>query len=245
MSPVPSGAMLGAILAVAAVLAGTPQDLAGRTVVIDPGHNGGNAAAPGAVNRHVGIGGGQTKACDTTGTATNGGYSEARYALAVSKELRRILERHGARVVMTRTGNRGVGPCIDRRARIGNRAEADAAISVHADGGPSGGRGFHVIRPTRIAGLTDDIAGPSRRLARAVRDAYESHSGIPPATYLGGDGIVARSDIGGLRLSDVPKVLLETGNMRNAADAAVFTSRRGRQRIARAIFEGLRSFLSG
>jgi len=237
--------MLAAILAAAAVLATAPQDLAGRTVVIDPGHNGGNGANPTAINRHVDIGGGQTKACDTTGTATNGGYSEARYALAVSKELRRILERNGATVVMTRSGNRGVGPCIDRRARIGNRADADAAVSIHADGGPAGGRGFHVIRPTRIEGLTDDIAGPSRRLARAIRDAYGPRTGIPPATYLGGDGMVARSDLGGLRLSDVPKVLLETGNMRNAADAAVFESERGRKRIARGIYEGLRRYLSG
>jgi N-acetylmuramoyl-L-alanine amidase len=219
--------------------------LAGSTVAIDPGHNGGNGAHPDRINRHVAIGGGQTKACDTTGAATASGYSEASYNLAVARELRRILERDGATVVMTRTRNSGVGPCIDRRARIGNRANADAAVSIHADGGPSGGRGFHVIHPTRIPGLTDDIFGPSRRLARAIRREYGQRSGLPPATYLGGDGLVARSDLGGLRLSDVPKAFVETGNMRNAADAAVFESRTGRRRIARAIYEGLRRFLTG
>jgi N-acetylmuramoyl-L-alanine amidase len=220
------------------------QDLTGKTVAIDPGHNGANGAHPERINRHVAIGGGQTKACDTTGTATASGYTEARYNLAVARELRRVLLRNGAEVVMTRASNSGVGPCIDRRARIGNRAEADAAVSIHADGGPSGGRGFHVIHPTRIPGLTDDIFGASRRLAQAIRGAYGARTGLPAATYLGGDGIVARSDLGGLRLSDVPKVFVETGNMRNASDAAVFESRRGRKRIARGIFDGLVQFMT-
>jgi N-acetylmuramoyl-L-alanine amidase len=236
--------MLSALLGVvAAALLGAP-DLAGRTVVIDPGHNGGNGAHPDRINRPVPIGGGQTKACDTTGTATASGYSESRFNLAVARELRRILRRHGATVVLTRRTDRGVGPCITRRARIGNRANADAAVSIHADGGPPGGRGFHVIRPTRIEGLTDDIFAASRRLARAMRAAYRDRTGLPPATYLGGNGIVARSDLGGLRLSDVPKVFVETANMRNAADAAVVESRRGRRRIARGIADGLRRFLT-
>jgi N-acetylmuramoyl-L-alanine amidase len=237
--------MWRAALAAAAIAAAPAQapDLAGTTVAIDPGHNGANGAHPARINRQVPIGGGQTKACDTTGTATASGYSESQYNLAVARELRAILVRNGAEVVMTRTTDRGVGPCINRRARIGNRAAADAAVSIHADGGPSGGRGFHVIHPTRIAGLTDDIYGASRGLARAVRRTYGKRTGIPPASYLGGDGLVARSDLGGLRLSDVPKVFVETGNMRNAADAAVFESRRGRRRIARGIFDGLRLFL--
>jgi N-acetylmuramoyl-L-alanine amidase len=40
-------------------------------------------------------------------------------------------------------------------------------------------------------------------------------------------------------------VFVETGNMRNAADAAVFESRRGRKRIARGLYEGLRRFIGG
>jgi N-acetylmuramoyl-L-alanine amidase len=227
-------------LAAIALLA---SPVAGKTVVVDPGHNGGNGAHPERINRLVPIGGGQTKACDTTGTATASGYSEAAYNLAVAREVARILRAEGATVILTRRGNGGVGPCINRRARIGNRAGADAAVSIHADGGPPGGRGFHVIRPTRIAGLTDDIYGPSRRLGRALRRAYAERTGLPPATYLGGAGLVARSDLGGLRLSDVPKVFIETGNMRNAADAALFESRRGRLRIARGIADGLREFL--
>jgi N-acetylmuramoyl-L-alanine amidase len=218
--------------------------LAGQTVVLDPGHNGGNASHPKRINRQVDIGQGMRKACDTTGTATASGYAESAYTLTVARESARILRRHGAKVVLTRDDDAGVGPCITRRARIGNREQADAAVSIHADGGPSGGRGFHVIRPTRIDGLTDDIVRPSRRLGRALRAAYEERTGLPRATYLGGAGLVARGDLGGLRLSDVPKVFIETANMRNAADARKVESRRFRKRIARGIAEGVIDFLS-
>ena len=216
--------------------------LAGQTVVLDPGHNGANASHPKRINRQVDIGQGMRKACDTTGTATASGYAESAYTLAVARKTARILRRHGAEVVLTRDDNDGVGPCITRRARIGNGAQADAADSIHADGGPEGGRGFHVIRPTRIEGLTDDIYEDSRRLGRVLRDAYEERTGLPRSTYVG--GLVARGDLGGLRLSDVPKVFIETANMRNAADARRLESRRFRKKIARGIAEGIERFLS-
>jgi N-acetylmuramoyl-L-alanine amidase len=230
---------MSGVLAAALMIA----SLAGQTVVLDPGHNGANAAHPKRINRQVDIGQGMRKACDTTGTATESGYTESAYTLAVARETARILRRHGAEVVLTRQNDSGVGPCITRRARIGNREQANAAVSIHADGGPSGGRGFHVIRPTRIEGLTDDIYADSRRLGRVLRSAYEARTGLPQASYAGG-GLVARGDLGGLRLSDVPKVFIETANMRNAADARKIESRRFRKRIARGIAEGVIEFLS-
>ena len=234
---------MGTWTVVLALLAAAQGDLSGRTVVLDPGHNGGNAAHPELINRPVAIGGGRSKACNTTGTATASGYTEARFNLNVARSAARMLRRDGAEVVLTRRSNRGVGPCIDRRARIGNRARADAVVSIHADGGPPGGRGFHVIRPSWIEGLTDDIHHASRRLGRALRAAYEDRTGLPRATYLGGTGLVARSDLGGLRLSDVPAVFIETANMRNAADAARLRSPRFRRRIARGIADGVRRYL--
>ena len=140
--------------------------------------------------------------------------------------------------MLTRPSNAGWGPCITERAAIGNRAGADAAVSIHADGGPASGRGFHVIYPPSIRGLTDDIARPSKCLALAVRRTYRAGTGLPYATYLGGNGLSVRSDLGGLNLSDVPKVFVETGNMRNRSDARLLESpasasaSRGRSRPA-------------
>jgi len=216
-------------------------NLSGRTIAIDPGHDGGNYAHTSEINRPVFIGT-QSRACDTTGTATNDGYTEAAYNLDVALRLRAILQTAGANVVMTRTTNDGWGPCIDERAAIGNRASADAAISIHADGGPAGGRGFHVLVPALVTGYTDDIYSASHALGVDVRDAFLA-TGMPTSTYYATDGMAERSDLGGLNLSNVPKVFIETGNMRNAADAALLESSDFRQREAQALAAALDRFL--
>ena len=221
-----------------------PLPLAGKTVAIDPGHNGANGSHPSEINRQVDIGNGR-KACDTAGAETAGGYTESQYTLDVALRVRRVLRRLGARVVMTRTTNDGVGPCINERARIGNQAHADAAVSIHADGGPTSGRGFHVIYPQAIPGLTDDIATASRRLAVDLRATYQHGTGIPRADYIGSGGLDVRGDLGGLNLSDVPKVFIETGNMNNATDASRLTDARFRQSAAISIAAGIERFLQG
>jgi N-acetylmuramoyl-L-alanine amidase len=56
-----------------------------------------------------------------------------------------------------------------------------------------------------------------------------------PANYVGVDGLVERSDLGTLNRAGVPAVMIECGNMRRAADAALFESPDGRRRIAQGI----------
>lgn len=222
--------------------------LAGRVVVIDPGHNPTNYQHTKEINRLVDIGTNR-KECDTTGTETNSGYPEASYTLDVSRRVRAILVARGAKVVLTQDGNRPYGPCVDERARIGNDAHADAALSIHADGAPTADRGFHVIAPKSLhAGAADTrkIAGPSLRLATTLRSHFRSATGEPFADYLGGGtGLMVRGDLGGLNLSTVPKVFIECGNMRNAADARSLTSAGWRQRAAEGIADGLTAFLGG
>ena len=226
-----------------ALLASGP--LAGATVVLDPGHQLGNANFPAEINRPVPAGG-FTKPCNSTGTATDGGYPEATFAWQVSRQLRARLVDLGATVVMTRTSNRADrwGPCVDVRGRAGNRIDADLKVSIHGDGSyAAGARGFHVIAPTSRAGWTDDIARPSMDLARSVRRGLV-RSGVPVANYIaGGDGIDVRSDLGTLNLSDVPTVMVELGNMRHPDDARRMTSARGRAAYASALLGGIRRFL--
>ena len=220
-----------------------PLPLAGATVVIDPGHNGMNWAHPDEINQPVDIGNG-TKPCNTTGTSTNDGYQEASFTWAVAQALVILLRDAGAEVILTRPSNDGWGPCVTERAATGNDNHADAVVSIHADGGPESGRGFHVIHPTNTPGLTDDIYEESLRLARALHHAYAATS-MPVADYIGEKGFSERADLGGLNLSDVPAVLLEAGNMRNATDAALLTDPEFQQTIAAAIVAALTEFLSG
>ncbi|MFJ9866117.1 N-acetylmuramoyl-L-alanine amidase [Streptomyces sp. NPDC101165] len=221
--------------------------LKGKVVVIDPGHNPGNFSHAAEINRQVDIGTNK-KECDTTGTSTNSGYTEARFSLDVAHRLRTILEQQGATVKLTHDGDSPPwGPCVDERARIGNSAHADAAISIHADGSAEGDRGFHVILPASVhAGAADTrpIVGPSRDLGERVAGNFLRVTGEPPSNYVGkGTGLVTREDLGGLNLSTVPKVFIECGNMRDSKDAALLTSGAWRQKAAQGISEGIVSFL--
>jgi N-acetylmuramoyl-L-alanine amidase len=219
------------------------RPLAGQVVVLDPGHNGDNWAHPAIINRLVNVIT-EMKPCDTTGTETDAGYTEAAFNFNVAIRLARLLRAEGATVILTRTSNNGVGPCVTQRAAIGNRAHADAAISIHADGGPPGGSGFDVIEPGRIPGHSDAIVAPSHRLALDIRDAYHRITHEPYANYVGHDALDVRTDLGGLNLSTVPKVFIECGNMRNAGDAAKLSTAAFRQRIAVALAAGLTAFLA-
>ena len=78
---------------------------------------------------------------------------------------------------------------------------------------------------------------------RYVLDAATHQvSFTPVAGYVGTDGLDVRSDLGGLNLSDVPKVLIETGNMRNATDAGRLESASYRQREALALARAIEQF---
>jgi N-acetylmuramoyl-L-alanine amidase len=217
--------------------------LAGRTVVIDPGHNGGNASNPAFINAMVPAGG-FDKPCDTAGTQTDDGYPEYAFTLDVAGRAEALLKHLGARVILTRTSSDGVGPCVNVRAAVGNYAHADAAVSIHADGGPATGSGFHIIEPSLAPdGGNAAIIAPSARLAVDVRAAFAEATAEPFADYIAQHGLIARNDLGGLNLSRVPKVFIECANMRNAGDALRVKDPAWREKAAEGIAEGVARYL--
>jgi N-acetylmuramoyl-L-alanine amidase len=217
--------------------------LHGQVILVDPGHNGGNIDAATVINKLI-WNGRESETCDTTGAQTDAGYTEALFNWNVARYLTADLRAEGATVVLTRTSDTGVGPCVTERAAIGNAARANAAVSIHADGGPPGGRGFAILEPV-ADGINDAIIGPSAVLGADLRTAFGTRTGEPVSTYDGVNGIQARSDLAGINLSTVPKVFVECANMRNAVDAALVTSPRWQAQAARAIAAGLSAFLTG
>jgi N-acetylmuramoyl-L-alanine amidase len=213
-------------------------------VVLDPGHNGGNASHPAATSRLVYAGYGRYKACNTTGTATDAGYAEHRFTWRVALLVRRILVERGIKVILTRSSDAGVGPCVNRRAAIESTPGTAVAVAIHADGAPSSGHGFHVNedsrRPERATRAT---VRHSHRLARMIHDALTRGSGLVPSTYIGRNGYYYRDDLAGLNLSTSPTTFLELGNMRNAHDSRLQSSAGGRHRIARAVAVGILAYL--
>ncbi|MBS1882027.1 MAG: N-acetylmuramoyl-L-alanine amidase [Actinobacteria bacterium] len=217
------------------------KPLAGKVVGIDPGHNGGNFTDPSFINRPV-WNGREEEACDTTGTETDGGYTEARFNFNVAGYLRRDLIAEGAKVVMTRRSNHGVGPCITRRAQILNKAGADVAIDIHADGGPPGGRGVAILTPVPD-GPNDGVIASSKRFGRILLKRYTAVTGIPISNYDGSGGFAPRDNLAGLNLTTVPKVLIECVNMRNAADAARLVKPAFQRLAAKSMAEAITAFL--
>jgi N-acetylmuramoyl-L-alanine amidase len=220
-----------------------PPPARARVVVLDPGHNGGNTGHPGEIDAEVPAGHGQTKACNTTGTASDDGYPEHAFTFDVALRAQRILALHHVVGLLTRADDHGVGPCVNERAAFGNAHQAAAVVAIHADG-HLGGHGFHVIEAADApAGLP--VAAASHRLAVDVHDDFLASSGFVDATYIGAGGYARRTDLAGLNLSLRPTIFIECGNMRDAGDAARMETAAGRERIAQAIADGIIRYLRG
>jgi N-acetylmuramoyl-L-alanine amidase len=206
-------------------------------VFLDPGHNGSNDAS---ISRQVPTGRGGTKDCQETGTATDTGYPEHTFNWDTVLRIRSELTALGVRTAMSRGDDTGLGPCVDERATMANALHPDAIVSIHADGGPATGRGFHVNYSAPP--LNAAQAGPALQLAQIIRDQLVG-SGIPAANYIGTNGLEPRSDLTGLNLAQYPAVLVELGNMKNPADSALMVTPDGQQKYADAVVKGIAGFL--
>jgi N-acetylmuramoyl-L-alanine amidase len=208
-------------------------------VFLDPGHSGANDAS---ITRQVSNGRGGTKDCQTTGTATADGYPEHSFTWTVVQQVRAALDQLGVRTELSRFDDSSVGPCVDQRAAAANAMHPDAVVSVHADGGPPGGRGFHVNYSSPP--LNDAQSGAAMQLATAMHDAL-AIAGLPTSTYLGSGGLYGRADLAGLNLAQYPAILVELGNMKNGDDARQMESADGRAAYAAAVTQGIVAYLSG
>ena len=232
-----SGLMLAASTLSTAVSHAAPSSIAGMIVFLDPGHNGANDAS---MTKQVPTGRGGTKDCQTSGTSTDDGFAEHTFNWDTVLLIRQELTQLGVRTAMSRGNDDQVAACVDERAAMANALQPNAVVSIHADGGPATGRGFHVNYSNPP--LNQAQAGPSVQLARTMRDQLLA-SGLPAANYIGSDGLYGRADLAGLNLAQYPSVLVEMGNMKNPADSALMESPEGRQKYADAVVKGIAAFL--
>ena len=238
-----------ALPGVAAADPAVPQlstQLAGKTVFLDPGHQGSGHSED--LSRQVDDGRGGTKDCQTTGMTSLNGVPEHTINWQVAQLVKASLESIGANVVLSRADDTGWGGCIDERARAANESGAQVAVSIHADGAPPVDQGFHFIVPQLpIPNPEADRvqSGEGLRATNAVRDAYKK-AGFIPANYAGAvDGLQTRSDIAGPALTTVPLVFVEMGNGANPGDAAQLESPDGQLKHALAITTGIVGYLLG
>ena len=210
--------------------------LAGKTIVIDPGHSNGQH-----LTNKVPDGRGGSKICNTSGTATNSGYPEHTADWEVALLLQAELQEKGATVHLTKKDDHADKVCVDRRGQIPNEKHADAFLSIHANGSQSSApHGFFVM--VSNPPLNSAQGEPSRKLARAVSEGLRG-AGLTPSTIFGADP-APRSDLATLNFAKVPAVMVELGEMRNPQDAQRLSSPQGQQQYASGLAKGLISFLS-
>lgn len=225
------------LAAVVTVPRATAAGIAGMSVFLDPGHNG---VADASINQQVPNGRGGTKPCNTSGTAANDGYPEHAFAWDVTNMIAGNLNQLGVNTQLSRVNDNSSGPCINDRAAAANAMHPDAIVSIHADGGPASGHGFHVNYSNPP--LNGSQSGGSVQLANAMRSALIA-AGFPPSNYVGSDGLYGRADLAGLNFAEYPAVLVELGNMKNAEDAAAMESADGKARYAKAVTDGIVAYL--
>lgn len=234
-----TGALLLVASGVLASAAPAPAQpgVAGRVVFLDPGHNG----AHDGDTRQVPAGRGARKDCQTSGTQTASGYPEHAFTWDTTLRIRAGLSALGVRSAMSRGDDASSGPCVDARAAMANELAPDAIISIHADGGPPSGRGFHVNYSSPP--LNEAQEGPAVVLATTMRDELVKGR-LPAASYIGTNGLYGRADLAGLNLAEYPAVLVELGNMRNPDEAAAMESEQGRQIYADLVVDAIVAYLS-
>jgi N-acetylmuramoyl-L-alanine amidase len=227
--------LVGAVLLVSLVVAGTTSAGTVPVVVIDPGHDArANLATepigPGSSTRKIFDGGG------THGVVT--GIREPDLTLDVSLRLRQLLQAAGIRVVMTRTRTAGASMGNVARARIANDAGAALFLRVHADGSAlASARGTHTLTPALRRGWTDDVYRSSRRAATLVQEELVRALGFPDR------GIQERSDFTGFNWADVPVILVEMGFMTNPSEDRALARPAVRQRVALGLCRGALRFV--
>jgi len=180
--------------------------LTGRLIVVDPGHPPLGATGP-------------------------TGFREADANLAVSLELRKLLEAAGARVIMTRTTDAVVD--LLPRTNLADSVNAELLISIHNNALPDG------VNPWTNNGTSVFYNHPrSLPLARAILDGLRHTLGLR-------DLGVGRGDLALVRPTWMPAVLCEGLFMAIPEQEAALSSPEGQRRYAQGVYDGVVGFLAG
>ncbi len=180
------------------------RPLLGRTIAVDPGHPPEGATGP-------------------------TGLREPDANLAVALALRDLLQREGARVVMTRTADTSLG--LYERTAIADRADAEILVSIHENALPDG------VNPFINNGTTVYYFHPrAARLALLTEEALVGEMGLP---NLG----AARGNFALVRDSWMPAILTEGAFLMVPAQESALRTPSFQEAYARGIALGLEAYL--
>jgi N-acetylmuramoyl-L-alanine amidase len=192
------------------------ENLEGRIVVLDPGHGG-----------------------QDPGTVGVGSTTEAENVLAIAWELKALLEKYGAEVIMTRqtdtspsAGTQFYGQKngqLAARTAAANRSRGEIFISLHNDWHDDSsvrGTSVHYYKAQDLA------------LAEALQGALVAHT---KARDLG----IKRSNFYVLRNTNMPAALVEIGFLSNPEEARLLARPSYRREAALGLLAGINAYFAG
>jgi N-acetylmuramoyl-L-alanine amidase len=195
-----------------------PSRLAGRRIVIDPGHGGYFRGALGVR-----------------------GLTEAEVNLGVSLELAKLLRERGAQVLLTRETDRDFLTPADsslrsdlaERVRIGNAFQPELFVSVHHN---ADARGSHDVNEVQVYYQLGD-EGPATEAAADIHRFLTRNLGIAPSRLIPGNFAV-------LRGSEAPALLTESSYITYPPTEMKLAREDSRRLEAEAIYLGIAAFFS-
>ncbi len=174
--------------------------LKGKTIVLDPGHGGSDQGAS---------------------SSTPSISLEKNYTLKTAKELKKLLNKEGAHVKMTRSNDKYVS--LDDR-----NIKGDAFISIHNDALDSSN-----ANGVTVYWFKDKQESLAQTLNSAIqKKALLTNRGSRQQNYQV------------LRQTDIPAVLLELGYISNPTDESMINDQLHRQVVEQAIVDGLKQYFS-
>lgn len=201
-----------------------PQ-LAGLIIGINPGHQ------ITTIKASLPLAPGSTRTAKSVKTGASGhstGQHEYEVVLQIGLKLKRILEEHGATVVITRTTNDVMLTNIDR-AQMLNAAGCDVALQLHNNSCSSSSR-------TGVSGYirtTGDWVEESRTLSACICEGMSACTGFKNL------GVKIYNDYMSLNWTTTPSVLLEMGYLSNSSDDKKLALDETREQLAQGIYQGL------
>lgn len=174
--------------------------LKGKTIVLDPGHGGSDQGAS---------------------SSTPSKSLEKNYTLKTAKELKKLLNKEGAHVKMTRSNDKYVS--LDDR-----NIKGDAFISIHND----------ALDSSNANGVTVYwFKDKQESLAQTLNSAIQKKALLT-------DRGSRQQNYQVLRQTDIPAVLLELGYISNPTDESMINDQLHRQVVEQAIVDGLKQYFS-
>ena len=172
------------------------------------------------------------------GAIGSAGVTEKSVTLKISQELRRLLEKEGAKVVMTRTRDAAVSSKgakataieeLQARCDVANQKKANIFISVHMDAFTNEDAGG------TTAYYYDKGSEKSKKLADCVREALIEQIKTPDRGTQSCNFYVVRN-------TDMPAILIEVAFISNPEEEKLLNSEEGVKKAAQGIADGIADY---